>query len=203
MLIEIIKARKSLYDIIKLKNYIILDMEFSRINDADQKQYVVNIAAKYYKDNVIKKEYNVWKMPNNATNKALEQLAINKHQLASNLKSKNGDEYNEIFTGFYKWLSDNSLTKTPIIGWGIDADLKQASAFFNKNINTKESSRAMFEYDLQDSFTNHIDMTGMSLQVASNLLGISEDNNHMGIDDVDLINTVKGKIELLVKTFNL
>jgi len=25
----------------------------------------------------------------------------------------------------------------------------------------------------------------------------------MGIDDVDLINTVKGKIELLVKTFNL
>lgn len=203
MYIELFKARKSLYDIIKLKNYIILDMEFARINDADQKQYVVNIAAKYYKDNVIKKEYNVWKMPNNATNKALEQLAINKHQLASNLKSKNGDEYNEIFTGFYKWLSDNSLTKTPIIGWGIDADLKQASAFFNKNINTKESSRAMFEYDLQDSFTNHIDMTGMSLQVASNLLGISEDNNHMGIDDVDLINTVKGKIELLVKTFNL
>jgi len=61
----------------------------------------------------------------------------------------------------------------------------------------------MFEYDLQESFTNHIDMTGMSLQVASNLLGISEDNNHMGIDDDDLINTVKGKIELLVKTFNL
>ena len=203
MYIELFKARKSLYDIIKLKNYIILDMEFARINDADQKQYVVNIAAKYYKDNVIKKEYNVWKMPNSATNKALEQLAINKHQLASNLKSKNGDEYNEIFTGFYKWLSDNSLTKTPIIGWGIDADLKQASAFFNKNINTKESSRAMFEYDLQESFTNHIDMNGMSLQVASNLLGISEDNNHMGIDDVDLINTVKGKIELLVKTFNL
>lgn len=203
MYIELFKARKSLYDIIKLKNYIILDMEFARINDADQKQYVVNIAAKYYKDNAIKKEYNVWKMPNNSTNKALEQLAINKHQLASNLKSKNGDEYNEIFIGFYKWLSDNSLTKTPIIGWGIDTDLKHASAFFNKNINTKESSRPMFEYDLQDSFTNHIDMTGMSLQVASNLLGISSDNNHMGIDDVDLINTVKEKIELLVKTFNL
>ena len=55
MHIELFKARKSLYDIIKLKNYIILDMEFARINDADQKQYVVNIAAKYYKDNIIKK----------------------------------------------------------------------------------------------------------------------------------------------------
>lgn len=203
MYIELFKARKSLYNIIKLKNYIILDMEFARINDADQKQYVVNIAAKYYKDNVTKKEYNVWKMPNNATNKALEQLAVNKHQLSSNLKSKNGDEYNQIFIGFYRWLSDNSLTKTPIIGWGIDEDLKQVNTFFNKNINVKESSRPMFEYDLQDSFTNHIDMTGMSLQVVSNLLGISEDNHHIGIDDVDLINTVKGKIELLVKTFNL
>lgn len=203
MYIQLMKARKSLYDILKVKNYIILDMEYAKAVRADQKQYLVNIVAKYYKNNELQKEYDVSKMPSNATNEMLQQLAIKKHKVVTDIKTKNMDEYNSMYLDFYKWLSKNSLTKTPIIGWGIDGDLNAIENFFKKNITAQESSRPMFEYDLQESFSNHIQNQGMSLQVASNLLGIKEDNNHMGSEDVDLINVVKNKMKLLVKTFNL
>lgn len=203
MYIELFKARKSLYDMMKLKNYIVMDLEYANTGTGGKGQAIINISAVYFKNNNPIKEYNVWKMPANATNKAIDQACINKHQISTELKSKNESEYNNMFIGFYDWIKNNSLTKTPIIGCGIQTDISEMNLFFEKHITTNESSRAMFEYDLQKSFVEHIKLSSLSLDVATNLLGIDRQNVHIGKEDVRTINEVKNKMKILVDTFGL
>lgn len=204
MKIELFSARKTLHDIVKLKNYIIMDIEYAPTGSAGNATEIVNIAAKYYKNNREIKQYNSWKMPPNSSNKAIDDVCIKKHQISENLKSKSSDDYNQLFLGFYKWLVDNSLTKSPIIGWGIGTDINKMSAFFKKNIGKNDSSRPMFEYDLQTSFDNHINANkALSLESMTNMLGVNKDNVHIGIEDVDTINEVKNKIKILIDTFGI
>ena len=203
MYIELFKARKSLHDIMKIKSYIILDLEFAKINKQDQRNYIVNISAKHYKNNKIINEYNKWKMPSGTTKDAIESLVIKKHLLRDNVVSKNQKEYNDMFYDFYNWITKNRLTKTPVIGWGIDADLESMAKFFKEDVDASDSSTPMFEYDLQKIFAKHIDSNALSLQSALNLLGVKDNNQHIGIKDVELINEVKSRIKILMKTFNL
>lgn len=143
---------------------------------------------------------NEWTVPLNATPIGISGLHSKLKKVNHKLENKEMKATQNSYQGFFRrsfsWLGRYKIITNPVIGWGIDADIRTCNSLVSDLFKEEPIDSKVVPVVIQDAqscFKQELGTQGIKLENMCKFMRVEYQADHIGLSDTKRINNVLTK----------